>query len=157
MKENVYKIKRSSKKTMRKTTVCLIVSLISLSAIISCSGKKDYSAEQGLLNMWANAAKNHDLGAYSRTSAYPRTAEQFNEMYRDYYFTDIVVVDVSGISDPVKDPGSQTFVKKEISFTGYSVNRKDNKKSPMTGKVDLVKFTGGTSWLVASRVVNLSE
>lgn len=135
----------------------MIVSLFLVSAIVSCSSKKDFSAEQSLLGVWANAAKNRDLASYTRISAYPRSAEQFNEMYRDYYFSDIVVVDVSGESDSLKDSGGQSYVKKEISFTGYSVNRKDAKRSPMTGKVDLVKFSGGTSWLVSSRVVNIAE
>jgi hypothetical protein len=142
---------------MRKSTACLIASLMFAAVFISCSGKKDFSSEQGILSAWATAAKNRDNGAYSRVSAYPRTQDQFNEMYRDYYFADIVVVDVSGESDPVKDAAGKSFVKKEISFTGYSVNRKDNKRSPMTGKVDLIKFKDGTAWLVANRVVNVTE
>ena len=142
---------------IRKSTASLIAMLMFIAAIVSCSGKKDFSSEQGILNAWATAAKNRDNGAYSRVSAYPRTPDQFNEMYRDYYFADIIVVDVSGESDPVKGADGKSFVKKEISFTGYSVNRKDNKRSPMTGKVDLIKFKDGTAWLVANRVVNVTE
>jgi len=127
-------------------------------AYAGCSKEKDYSTEQGILSVWAQAVKNRDYSLYSKTSAYPRSIDQFNEVYKDYYISDITVVAVSDVSDPMKDPGGEKFKKKEVSFSGYTVTRKDMKKAPLSGKADLYQFDSKPGvWLVANRILTMAE
>jgi hypothetical protein len=140
-----------------KKSLVWILSFTVLVAV-GCSHKKDYSAEQGLLNAWSVALKNRDFSLYSKYEAYPKTIDQFNEVYRDYYFSDIVVMDVGSTSDPLKNSNDESYVKKEISFSGYVISRKDQKRSPFTGKLDLVNFPSKKDlWLIANRMIVRSE
>jgi hypothetical protein len=152
-----YWTERSSKKDM-KNAIMIILAGCMLFAFAGCSKEKDYSSEQGILSVWAQALKNRDYSLYSKTSAYPRTVEQFNEAYKDYFISDVTVVAVSDVSDSLKDSGGVSYKKKEVSFSGYTVTRKDMKKAPLTGKADLYQFDSKPGvWLVANRILTMAE
>jgi hypothetical protein len=141
-----------------KNSIVIICAICCMYVLIGCSKEKDYSAEQGVLNVWAQAVKNRDYSLYSKCSAYPRSIDQFNEVYKDYYITDVTVVAVTDVSDPMKDPGGDSYKKKEVSFSGYTVSRKDMKKASLTGKADLYQFDSKPGvWLVANRILTMAE
>jgi hypothetical protein len=141
-----------------KNGIALTIAACMMFSYAGCSKEKDYSTEQGILSVWAQAVKNRDYSLYSKTSAYPRSIDQFNEVYKDYYISDITVVAVSDVSDPMKDPGGEKFKKKEVSFSGYTVTRKDMKKAPLSGKADLYQFDSKPGvWLVANRILTMAE
>jgi len=140
-----------------KKSVLVFLSLM-LFAAGGCSRKKDYSSEQGFLNAWGTAIKTRDFSLYSKYEAFPKTIDQFNEIYRDYYFSDIFVVDISSPSDPLKDFNDEMYIKKEASIAGYIVFRKDQRRSPFSGKIDFINRTSRKDvWLIANRIIVRSE
>jgi hypothetical protein len=140
-----------------KKSVLAFVTLL-LFAAGGCSHKKDYSSEQGLLNAWGSSIKNRDYSLYSKYEAYPKTIDQFNEIYKDYYISDIIVVDISSTSDPLKNADDETYVKREASVSGYVVTRKDQKRYPFNGKIDLINLSSKKDvWTIANRIIVRSE
>jgi hypothetical protein len=138
----------------------LVLTLLSfvLFAAIGCSHKKEYSSEQGFLNAWGTAIKNRDYSLYSKYEAYPKTVDQFNEIYRDYYFSDINVIDIGSPSDPLKNSDNEMYIKKEASISGFVVSRKDQKKFPFTGKIDFISRESRKDvWMIANRIIVRSE
>jgi hypothetical protein len=141
---------------MKKPVLMLCIFVLFVAG--GCSHKKDYSMDQGLLNAWAVAIKNRDFALYSKYEAYPKTVDQFNEIYKDYYFSDINVINVSSPSDPLKNSNDEMYIRKEASISGYVISRKDQKRNPFTGKVDLIYPVSGKGvWKITNRIVVRSE
>ena len=141
---------------MKKSLFALLPLMFFLA--VGCSHKKDYSMEQGLLNAWGSAIKNRDFSLYSKYEAYPKTIDQFNEIYKDYYFSDIIVIDISSPSDPLKNSNDELYIKKEASISGYVISRKDQKRSHFTGKIDLISMSSKKDlWMIANRIIVRSE
>ena len=136
----------------------IIVIAVSVCAISwGCSGKKDFSKEQSLLTTWSSALKNMDFPAYAHLEAHPRQPEQFAEMYRDYYPSGIVVLDVSAVSEEKRDAENRLFTSKDVSFGADIIMRKDNSRVPAQGEVKLVRYKDQGSWLIADKTIIRSK
>jgi len=136
----------------------LIYFFILASAGIFCSENKNYSEESALLNTWTASVKNKDYPLYRKVEAYPKTSDQFLEMYREYYPSRITVLNVEKLSDEFKDPEGRIFIKKTVSCAGEIVMRSDSKQVPFSGTFDLIRFKDSTkNWHIAGRTIIRSE
>jgi hypothetical protein len=133
--------------------------MLILSAVAAgCSGKKDFSKEQSLLSGWSFAIKNRDYAAYSKLEAHPRSADQFLEMYKDYYPADIAVVSVSKASEEKNDADLNIYVSRTVDFGLNVIMRKDNARVPSLGSVVLVEYKKQPGvWLIADKTIMRSE
>ena len=135
-----------------------IVVVLLLCAAAGCSGKKDFSKEQLLLNSWSSALKNRDFAAYSRIEAHPRSADQFLEMYKDYYPGDPVVLSVTKPSEEKPDADDKRFISRTVDFGLDIVMRRDGTKIPSLGSVVLVQYRGQSgTWLIADKTIIRSK
>ena len=124
------------------------------SAVTGCSKKKNYSDLQNQMNGWANTLKNRDYAGYRAFEAYPKAPDQFAEMYREYYISDITVVDVSSQSDPRKSAEGRLFTEKTVTFGADIIMRSDGRRIPSSGTVELVNFSdAGQKWMIADKMI----
>ena len=139
---------------MKISRIVLIIAAVLVSFSVGCSGKKDFSKEQVIMNSWSAALKNRDYAAYSKIEAHPRSVDAFNEMYKDYFPSDIVVIAVSKPSEEKNDVDMNRFVSRTVDFGLDIVMRKDNARVPSQGSVILVEYKKAPGvWLVADKTI----
>lgn len=139
---------------MKISRILLVLTAVLVCFSAGCSGKKDFTKEQVLLNSWAAALKNRDYAAYSKIEAHPRTADAFSEMYKDYYPSDITVIGVSKPSEEKNDADMNRFVSRTVDFGLDIIMRKDNARIPSQGSVILVEYKNAPGvWLVADKTI----
>jgi HJR/Mrr/RecB family endonuclease len=135
-----------------------IIPVLLLCAAAGCSGKKDFSKEQLLLNSWSAALKNRDYSAYTRLEAHPRSADQFLEMYKDYFPGDPIVMSVTKPSEEKSDVDDKRYISRTVDFGLDIVMRKDGTKIPSQGSVVLVQYRNQSgTWLVADKTIIRSK
>jgi len=145
---------------LKKVTMLFIVCAFSG---IYCSDTKNFTEETALINTWAVAVKNKDYQLYHKIEAYPKTAEQFSEIYRDYYPSLITVIDVEETAEEQKDPAGKKFSKKIVKCAGEIVMRSNSRKLPFSGTFDVIQFQDSNNkdsahgWKIAGRTIIRSE
>ncbi|MGL4369064.1 MAG: hypothetical protein ACRCUT_05245 [Spirochaetota bacterium] len=146
---------------MKKHAICVFSAVLFLASAVffaGCSGKKDFSAEQSILGGWGNTLKNRDYAGYRAFEAYPRASEQFSEMYRDYYISNITVIDVSKPSGMRNSAEGKSFISKTVTFGADIIMRKDNSRIPASGTVDLLNFSDNSGrWLISGKTIIRSK
>ena len=121
---------------MRKVYTLLLI--LSIFIVFLCK-KEDKAQELGyVLQKWAKAIEKLDYKKYSVCEAYPRSWAVFNEIYKDDYFTDIMVIEVG---EPDEDN-----IKKDIDDwpkTRHAIIdrlKSFNKRQQCLRGLDLVTF-----------------
>ena len=129
-----------------------------LMILTGCSKKPVYENERALLNSWAMSIRNKDYLLYRKFEAFPKTQDQFLEMYRDYYPADISVVRVSKPSEEKNDADLNIYVSRTVDFGMNVIMRKDNARVPSLGSVVLIQYRKQPDvWLVADKTIIRSE
>lgn len=132
----------------------LVYGIFALFVWTGCSGTKNYSEETARLNTWASAVKNRDYSMYKKIEANPRSVDQFNEMYKEYYLESITVVKVEESSKDLKTPEGKEFSKKTVTCGGEIIIRANSKKTSFRGVFDMIQYTSPKSdWLIAGRTI----
>ncbi len=140
---------------MKKSYVMFLVFCIMLGGC----GKKESFTEPGyVLQKWSKAIQNLDYDAYARCEAYPKSEEIFREMYRDYYFIDIMVTGMEDANekDIRKDHDGNPFVFRSVSFEGSVVKRSTGKPYELLrGDAIFIRFIDGKrakqGWIISNR------
>jgi hypothetical protein len=126
--------------------------------MIGCSEKKSYENERALLNSWALSIKNKDYQLYKKLDASPKPMEQFLEMYKEYYLSNIVIKEVSDPSKEKTDSEGKIFIKCDIICSGDIIMRKDSRKSPFAATFECIHYKNSASeWLVSGRTLIRSD
>lgn len=140
---------------MKKIILILIIPAIFLT---TCKKKDEFVESNTILQQWTNAIEKLNYRTYARFEAYPKSEPVFREIYRDFYFADLMVVNVE---DPdqerkFKDGSGNSFIKRNVMFECAEVNRKTKKYMVVVrGDVDFIKFIEGPreneGWLMWNR------
>ena len=132
--------------------------LIVLLALFSCksdqSGEKPIAQPERVLKKWATAIKNLDYERYAECEVHPRLKEEFLNMYKDYYLSEIQINTETRETKIDRDQ----YHKRELLFDCVMVNRKShNAKKRIVGNVDFIKYIDLTKskrgWLMFNRTL----
>ncbi len=143
---------------MRK--IILLLAAFALLTGLSCK-KEQKDPEPGyILQKWSKAIEKSDYINYSRCEAYPKSEYVFKEIYRDDYFTDIMVVDIEepDMKKINKDYEGNSYIQRNVTFEGYAVKRTTGKPYQIIrGDAIFRKFTDGKrikdGWLLSNRTI----
>ena len=113
-----------------------------------------------MLQKWAKAIEKLDYKKYSVCEAYPRSWAVFNEIYKDDYFTDIMVIEVGEPDEDniKKDYKGNAFIRCSVSFEGAAVKRgKSESYQIIRGDIIFIKFIecdrSDEGWLISNRTI----
>lgn len=138
----------------------IILILLAAAFFPSCKEKKKFVEPSFVLNRWGRAIQNLNYREYAMCEAYPKSEPVFREMYRDYYFSDIVTV---RIEDPDRknlreDYEGNRFMHCMVSFEAGVVKRSTAKQYRIVrGDAVFIKFMEGKrakqGWLISNRTM----
>ena len=144
---------------MKQLYVLLLILCMGFS-ISSCKKKDDMRDLSSVLWNWERAIREYNYTAYKASEAYPKSYPVFKEMYRDYYFEDIMLVDAEECDKEQlrKDPEGNEYYYRSADFECVEVNRKTEKHQQIVrGNVVFIKFLDGKrkrdGWLMSNRTL----
>jgi hypothetical protein len=130
----------------------------------SCSKEEKHPEPEYVLGRWARAIKDLDYASYSRCEAYPKSEDVFREMYRDFYYSDVMLTDIDkpDRKDVRRDHEDNPYIHRSVSFEGNVVRRGSTKPyQVIRGDVVFIRFTGKRSqqgWMMSNRtLVNINR
>lgn len=138
----------------------IILVIVAAAAISSCKKGDKFVEPSFVLNQWGRAIQNLNYQEYARCEAYPKSEPVFREMYRDYYFSDIMAV---RIDEPDKksvkeDYEGNPYIHCMVSFEAGVVKRATGRPyQVMRGDAVFIKFVEGKrakqGWLMSNRTM----
>lgn len=141
-----------------KKTIAFVLIAVVLAA--SCKKKERIVEPHSVLVRWAKAIQNMDHRDYARCEAYPKSEPVFREMFRDYYYTDLMTVSVGqpDEGDVRRDYEGNPYIQVPVSFEGSVVRRSTGKPYQVVrGDAIFVKFVEGKrkaqGWLLSNRTI----
>lgn len=133
---------------------------IALVLLFSCKDEGKISEPERVLQKWVKAVEKMDYNLYSKCEAYPKPADVFSEMYKDYYLVDLMVMDVEDENKENirKDYKGDSFLHRSVTFEATAVNRNTGKPYQLhRGDSVFIKFTDGKrkddGWLISNRTI----
>jgi len=152
---------------MKKTVLAICISL-TLLVLFSCKsdftpfGGRPIAQPERVLKKWVNAIKNLDYERYAECEAYPRTREEFLNMFKDFYFDEIQI----HINDETHEQQEETrsdldgdeYRKRGLSFDGVMVNRQNQAiEKRIIGDVNFIRYVdlpkSKRGWLMFNRTL----
>ncbi|MBN2039839.1 MAG: hypothetical protein JW864_07360 [Spirochaetes bacterium] len=128
--------------------------------MIMCKEKEKIPEPGYVLKKWTAALEKLDYTNYKKCEAYPRTSDVFMEMYKDEYFTDIMVTGIEDVDYEKidKDYNHNSYISCSVTFEGTAVKREDNKPYQLIrGDVLFIQFIEGErkndGWLISNRSI----
>lgn len=148
---------------MKKIAVLFLIAMTF--ALVSCKGDKKIPEPAYVLQKWAKAIEKLDYQSYAKCEAYPKSDAVFRDMYKEYYITDIMTVQVDDPDENniSKDFEGNSFMHRSASFEASAVKRNTNKPYQLQrGEAVFVKFLDGKrykdGWLLSSRtIININK
>ncbi len=129
---------------MKKICAVSILLLLSL-AVFSCKKEKKFAEPEYIFAKWARATENLNYTDYVSCEAYPKSEGVFREMFRDTYYTDLMVTDVEKLNEDriLKDHRGKSFIKRNVQFECSEIRRRDRKPVRLLrGDVDFISYVG---------------
>jgi hypothetical protein len=140
--------------------IILLSAVIILFILPTCKEKEKDPEPGFILQKWSKAIEKFDYSNYSKCEAYPKSDPVFREIYRDDYFTDIMVIDVkdADIEKVYKDHDGNSYIQRNVTFEGTAVKRSTGKPyQAISGDIVFIKFTDGKrssdGWLIFNRTI----
>ena len=138
----------------------IIALLLLLFFLYSCKEKERFAEPEIILNKWSKATETLNYEDYRKCEAYPREKAVFNEIYKDYYFSQVTVTKIEDLDkhDIKKDFEGNSFIKRNVFFQCAEFDRQTQKKrQSVKGEVFFIKFTDSArekeGWLMANRTI----
>ena len=136
------------------------VILIFIFLFISCKDKPVFVDPAYVLMKWGDAVKNMNYREYSECEAFPKDARVFNELYRNYYYTDFLISEMSKFNDKKTrtDPEGKSYNYRIIHFECLRVERKTGKPvENMKGDIEFIRYLespdADRGWLMSNRTI----
>jgi hypothetical protein len=140
-----------------------LFAIIAIIVIFSCflCKKKEKDREPGfVLQKWVKSIENLDYNNYSKCEAYPKSQGVFLEIYKDDYYTDLMVNVVGDPDDKDirKDYKGNSYVSRKVTFEAAAVKRgRVEPYQTVNGDVEFYKFLDGekskNGWLISNRTI----
>ncbi len=137
----------------------MLMFLIAFS-FVSCKKEKKDPEPGFVLQKWSKAIEELDYKKYSGCEAYPKSEKAFREMYKDDYFINITVIEVTEPEkDNIKkDHNGNSYINCSVKFNGSAIKR--GKRDPyqaVKGDAVFIKFLDGAKskngWLIFNRTI----
>ena len=141
-----------------KQSIYLI--LIILFVIVSCKKEKKFAEPEYIFLKWSRAIEAFNYTDYKACEAYPKSEPVFREIYKETYFTDLMVTEIERLDENKvqKDSKGNSYLSRNVRFECAEVRRRDKKPiGILRGDVDFVKFNDGEraqkGWLMWNRKI----
>jgi hypothetical protein len=142
-------------------TMPLVLGCLALALCFAACKKEENTAHfDALLRKWCRSLRDLHYNNYRSCEAHPKAYAVFKEMYRDYYFEDIMLVDIEDADDSrtMKDPDGDSFVYRNADFECAEISRKTGRPTHVVrGNVMFVKYgsgpRSGEGWLMSNRTL----
>jgi hypothetical protein len=126
-----------------------------------CSKKHDRSDENSLIKNWEYSVKTLDFDSFRRYEAFIGSFDQFQDMYRDFYFRNTVLLTVGAERDSVDYDGNPVLLKK-IEFGGNVVRRNgDAGGGTYLGTAEVIKYkkeeSASGGWRMSNTTIMRNE
>jgi len=138
----------------------LYILLVILLAVISCKKEKKFAEPEYIFSKWARSIETFNYIDYASCEAYPKSEPVFRDMYRENYYTDLMVKEIEKFDEKkVKMDGKgDSFISRNVQFECTEIRRKDKKPvRVLRGDVDFIKFIDGDrtkqGWLMWNRKI----
>ncbi len=139
-----------------KQYAILLILLLLVSA--SCKKEKKFADPEYIFAKWSRAIETLNYPDSASCEAYPKSEGVFREMYRDAYFSDMMVMEIEKLDEKkvTKDIHGNSYIKRNVQFECTEVRRRDRKPVRLLrGDVDFIKYIEGDrqkqGWLMWNR------
>jgi hypothetical protein len=129
-------------------------------AVISCKKEKKFAEPEYIFAKWTRAIERLNYKEYASCEAFPKEEPVFREIYRDYYYTDLMVTEVEKLDEKKihKDPMGHAFISRNVQFECTEIRRNDRKPLMLLrGDVDFIRYIEGgraaQGWLMWNRKI----
>jgi len=129
-------------------------------AVISCKKEKKFAEPEYIFAKWTRAIERLNYKEYASCEAFPKEEPVFREIYRDYYYTDLMVTEVEKLDEKKihKDPMGHAFISRNVQFECTEIRRSDRKPLMLLrGDVDFIRYIEGgraaQGWLMWNRKI----
>jgi hypothetical protein len=129
-------------------------------AVISCKKEKKFAEPEYIFAKWTRAIERLNYKEYASCEAFPKEEPVFREIYRDYYYTDLMVTGVEKLDEKKihKDPMGHAFISRNVQFECTEIRRNDRKPLMLLrGDVDFIRYIEGgraaQGWLMWNRKI----
>ncbi len=129
-------------------------------AVISCKKEKKFAEPEYIFAKWTRAIERLNYKEYASCEAFPKEEPVFREIYRDYYYTDLMVTGVEKLDEKKihKDPMGHAFISRNVQFECTEIRRSDRKPLMLLrGDVDFIRYIEGgraaQGWLMWNRKI----
>jgi len=137
-----------------------ILALSFLILFISCKKEEKFAEPDFVLQKWSEAIKSQNYKNYKRYEANPKSPQVFREIYREFYFSDVFVVEIEDLDkEKIKeDHEGNPYLQRSVTFECTEVKRKTGKPVKLVrGNVLFIKYTEGKrkkeGWLMFNRTL----
>jgi hypothetical protein len=144
-------------KEMKKA---LLVALVVLLPAAGCKKEEKLMEPHYVLLKWARSTQDLDYRKYAECEAYPKSEGVFREIFRDYYYVDVMTVSIGqpDRKDARTDYEGHSYIHVPVSFEGAVVKRGSGKPyQVMRGDAVFIKFIEGKraaqGWLLSNRTI----
>ncbi|MCL2026495.1 MAG: hypothetical protein FWG92_06800 [Leptospirales bacterium] len=139
---------------MKKIIALLFLPLF----LFACKEKARFVEADIILNKWSKASETLNYEEYKKCEAYPKEKAVFNEIHKDYYFSNVTVTKVEDLNerDIRTDFEGNSFIKRNVFFECLEFDRQTQKERQIIkGEVFFIKFMDSArekeGWLMANR------
>lgn len=140
----------------------LLVSLIVFFTVLcfSCKEKPVFVDPAFILMKWGDAVKKMNYREYAECEAFPKDIKVFNELYKNYYFTDFLISETGKYkeADVRTDAKGKKYNYRIIYFECLRTERKTGAVvEHMKGDIEFIKYIdkpdSDRGWLMFNRTV----
>ncbi len=138
----------------------MLVTLALLLLIVSCKKEKKFAEPEYIFSKWTRAIEALNYTDYAACEAYPKSEAVFREMYRESYYSDLMVMEIEKFDERKikKDSKGNNYISRNVQFECTEVRR--NGKKPLRllrGDVDFIRFIDSDrkkqGWLMWNRKI----
>jgi hypothetical protein len=144
---------------MKRCVIALLVLLLPL-ALVTCKKEKKFVEPEYVFARWSKAIEALNYREYAACEAYPKSEGVFREMFRDTYYTDLMVSEVEKLDEKkiLVDRDGNSYIKRSVQFECTEVRRAVRRPlRVMRGDVDFIHFTAGErmnqGWMMWNRKI----
>lgn len=126
----------------------------------SCKEKAVFVDPAFILMKWGDAVKKMNYREYSECEAFPKDIKVFNELYRNYYYSDFLISEIGKYNEEnIKtDALGKKFNYRIIYFECLRIERKTGEVvENMKGDIEFIKYIdkpdSDRGWLMSNRTI----
>ena len=141
--------------------ICLAsVLIIVIMFFSSCKRQEPFVDPAYIFLKWSSAVKTLNYKDYSECEAFPKDPDVFTNLYRDFYYGDLIIRDMAKFNenDIKSDFEGYKFNHRMLYFECKRISRETGKTvENMKGEVEFIKYIDGPrinrGWLMHNRTL----